>query len=244
MLDRLLSSDLIWRLGWMLLHSLWQLLLLGAATTLILALLSRQSAKLRYWIACCGLASCYAPLVAFFFLFPPHPDPETALSQRVNVTTPGGVPASEAPSNLGAAFEHSERPAEKPPALRGSAPAIASEPQALVKTPIAPQLTGARSRKPAFVWQLWVVGGWVTIVGFAFDPQPWRLVRCAAIEEERIRFQPERCHKTTPGIGGANASQSASSIVGVPPHRNAHDDRLAAARRAVARESRHGSLAR
>ncbi|MCA9071258.1 MAG: hypothetical protein KDA84_20160, partial [Planctomycetaceae bacterium] len=80
-------SDLAWRIGWTLVHSVWQLLLIGLLVGLVLALLSRRSANLRYGVACLGLASMYLPLIATFMLIPAPPhvpaDRITQSEQRV-----------------------------------------------------------------------------------------------------------------------------------------------------------------
>jgi hypothetical protein len=73
MIDSIFASDVAWRLGWTLLHSLWSILLIGALVSLILALLSRRTATLRYWVACCGMASLFVPLVASYLLAPQRP---------------------------------------------------------------------------------------------------------------------------------------------------------------------------
>ena len=73
MIDSILSTDLAWRLGWTLLHSVWQILLIGVLVGFLLAVCSRASANLRYWIACGGLASMFLPLVATFVAIPSQP---------------------------------------------------------------------------------------------------------------------------------------------------------------------------
>ena len=78
MFELLIESELVWRLGWTLLHSLWEILLVGAVVFLALALMSRQSAKVRYWTACCGLASFYIPLIATFIHAPQQPVDKSA----------------------------------------------------------------------------------------------------------------------------------------------------------------------
>jgi hypothetical protein len=58
--QELLSSPLVQRLGWMLLHSLWQGATVAGLLGLCLALLARRSAQARY------LAACIAMTVMFF----------------------------------------------------------------------------------------------------------------------------------------------------------------------------------
>ena len=73
MIHDILSSDLTWRLGWTLLHSIWQILLIWGVTGLLLTLLARQSANARYLVACCGMAAFYLPLAVTFVLVPSRP---------------------------------------------------------------------------------------------------------------------------------------------------------------------------
>jgi hypothetical protein len=61
------SSILVSRLGWTLLHSLWQILAIACVVGIVLSVLSRRAARLRYAIACAGLAAVYVPLVATFY---------------------------------------------------------------------------------------------------------------------------------------------------------------------------------
>jgi len=70
----LLHSDLVWRMGWTLLHSIWLLLAIGALGGLLLALLSKRSAALRYAVACSGLAAMIISVfVTFAVIEPPNP---------------------------------------------------------------------------------------------------------------------------------------------------------------------------
>lgn len=71
MINDLISTDLVWRLGWTLLHSVWQILVIGLLVALGL-LLARKSTTVRYWISCCGLVLMYVPMVVTFaFISPP-----------------------------------------------------------------------------------------------------------------------------------------------------------------------------
>ncbi|MBV7538001.1 M56 family metallopeptidase [Duganella sp. sic0402] len=53
-------SSFIFALGLTLMHFLWQGLLLGCATAVILTLLRNSRAEYRYIVACCGLLACLA----------------------------------------------------------------------------------------------------------------------------------------------------------------------------------------
>lgn len=87
-----LTDDLAWRLGWMLIHSVWQLALIGSLVALVLTMLSRCSANLRYQVACVGLASMYLPLACTFLLIPARP-----IDERPVDTSTFPTPASLLP---------------------------------------------------------------------------------------------------------------------------------------------------
>jgi hypothetical protein len=91
MIQIFLSSDLAWRLGWTLLHSVWQIAALGGVVGLTLSLSTRTSANVRYAVACCGMAAMLVPLVTTFVLVARRPM-DVALveqGQRAQVTYPG-----------------------------------------------------------------------------------------------------------------------------------------------------------
>jgi len=78
MLRDILSQQVVHKLGWTLLHSLWQ----GGVVVLLLAVLLRvlrkSSANLRYVIACLGLAVIVLlPVVTFYIVPAPTPDVES-----------------------------------------------------------------------------------------------------------------------------------------------------------------------
>lgn len=68
MIEGLHEIDLMWRLGWTLLHSVWQILLIGLFTALALQMTSRRSPSVRYLIGCTGLAALNVPLIATFLM--------------------------------------------------------------------------------------------------------------------------------------------------------------------------------
>ena len=55
MLEAMLGSGAVYALGWALVQFLWQGALVGAATGVVLALLSGQDARIRYGVACMSL---------------------------------------------------------------------------------------------------------------------------------------------------------------------------------------------
>ena len=86
-LDQILAADWITRLGWVLLHSLWEIALLTAVLALLLSLLRRGGANLRYLVECGGLAiMAIAPIVTYGLL-PGSLAPDVAASAIVEEGT-------------------------------------------------------------------------------------------------------------------------------------------------------------
>ena len=56
-LSELLSSAIVQRLGWTLLHSVWQFALIAILLSALLAALRKRSANTRYLAACVGLVA-------------------------------------------------------------------------------------------------------------------------------------------------------------------------------------------
>ncbi|MEM7315525.1 MAG: M56 family metallopeptidase, partial [Planctomycetota bacterium] len=162
MISSLLFSDLVWRLGWTLLHSLWQLVAIGAFAAFVVGLLSRQSANVRYRVACCGMAFFYVPLIATFVLIPPRPvtdtspveDSDVAMLSDVSTDETTVALATNTVSSLGMSGNRSTEVANIPETRE---PLKSTE-------KVAPsdytQLTDKAS-----VWLPWVVGVWGSAVG-------------------------------------------------------------------------------
>lgn len=202
--SRSFVSDLVWRLGWTLLHSVWQLLVIGALVGLTLALLSRRSANLRYWIACLGMAGFYLPLVATF-VFAPAP-PSVAPVEPI-AETPVSVPETEtlvATPTIQPTIEvaPSETPIPVPPPIPVSEPIAPvsppqispAEPPAL-PTPTPPTPWFSQVLSP---WLVWIVGGWLAVVGLLslWNIGGWiviqrvrKLATCPATESLCIRLR-------------------------------------------------------
>ena len=79
MIDALTASPVAWATARALVAFVWQGAVIGAVTAIALVLLRRRTARLRYLIACTGLAAlCAAPVATGFLLF----DPDRAIVQR------------------------------------------------------------------------------------------------------------------------------------------------------------------
>jgi serine protease AprX len=77
-LQQITSCGCVHRLGWTLLHSLWQVAIAGALVAILLKVLSRHSASIRYLVACVGLAVMFLPLLATYWLLPASVGPRAA----------------------------------------------------------------------------------------------------------------------------------------------------------------------
>lgn len=78
----LLSETMIERLGWVLLHTLWQFSLIAALTLSLLRMLKRASASLRYAFLICTMAACVVVPVVMWFSLPTEPTGIASTAQR------------------------------------------------------------------------------------------------------------------------------------------------------------------
>jgi len=163
MIDLLRSSDFVWRLGWTLLHSLWQILAVSVIASFVLAILSRHSANTRYWVACSSLALFFAPMVATFVLIPSMPTSEAeVVAAPEEETNPSSREVNPAPETHTLAPTLPSLPKENP----NSEVAIVSVPSDLPQD--SEQVVSSNSDAPSaevgFAWLHWIVGGWGIMV--------------------------------------------------------------------------------
>jgi beta-lactamase regulating signal transducer with metallopeptidase domain/LysM repeat protein len=88
-LEDILSQEIVHKLGWTLLHSVWQGCVVALLLVVLLRVLRKSSANLRYLIACLGLAVIVLlPVVTFYVVPAPAPtsDLESVSSSPVPVT--------------------------------------------------------------------------------------------------------------------------------------------------------------
>ncbi|MFO0940749.1 MAG: M56 family metallopeptidase [Pirellulales bacterium] len=98
----LVSESTMERLGWVLLHTLWQFLSIAVLALILLRVLSRSSAGLRYAILVCSIAGCVvAPVVTWFSLQVDSVRVATVI--QTNAIEP--VPIESMPSQLGSSNE-------------------------------------------------------------------------------------------------------------------------------------------
>ena len=73
-LTTLLSEQMVQRVGWVLIHFLWQGFAVAAVGWCVLKMLGKQSSNTRYIAACIGLAlMAAAPVVTFMLTAPDAP---------------------------------------------------------------------------------------------------------------------------------------------------------------------------
>ena len=87
-LQQVLSSECVHCWGWTLLHSLWQMAIVGTLVTLLLGFLHRRSANLRYVIACVGLAAMFLSPLATYCLMPKAACPAMVLASTPTTVSP------------------------------------------------------------------------------------------------------------------------------------------------------------
>lgn len=163
---RVLTADLIEPVGWMLVHSVWQLACLAAVLAWLLRLLQGCSAQLRYALSALVLfAMVLAPAVTFWRMLPgpkPHsPVMSAADQQKLDSLSQGEL--SHQPSFWGD-FRQS---ISQPPSIIVPEPKPAGD-SATGETP----RTWAQSALPWLVglWvigvlglSIWNIGGWIAV---------------------------------------------------------------------------------
>ncbi len=128
LLQQILQAPAAHRLGWTLLHVLWQGACIAALLAMAMVLLRRRSANARYLVACVALALMVAaPIVTYSFVAAP---PAT-------VQTAGPTPPAPQPGPAAEVSRAAEPPPPVPP-VRGGHEAVASPPVPIAVTDEAP----------------------------------------------------------------------------------------------------------
>ena len=153
MLEKPFLSDLVWRLGWTLLHSLWEVLLVGATVALALSMLARKSANIRYWVACCGMASLYIPLIPTFVSAPTRP----TVTAGVTVQTDGDVPVDD--------IEDLQIVTNVELGTDAVVSVTSSEVQQVQSSAKLPAVIPINPTDSVSAWLPWIVGAWLAVVG-------------------------------------------------------------------------------
>ncbi len=176
-LDQILAADWITRLGWTLLHSLWEIALVAAVLALLLSALRRGSANMRYLAACGGLAIMAIVPILTFSVLPESQAPDITAAAPAEETTPKDIAATEdiaaVPAEDIAAVEKgmentgvfvSGHPGEEPPVTSPPITAVASAaPQPTAEEPATDKPQESSLQRIAAVlspWMPWCVVAW------------------------------------------------------------------------------------
>lgn len=159
-------TDVVSRLGWTLLHSVWQFSLIGMLVAIAIKLASRRSANLRYLISCCGLALMFVALVITFGfvshqiepLFDGPPQLATQEMEFDLTTEPRQIESSVGAST----FELPSPQFKAAKGWGGSNPTIWESLQ-MATNPWLPWLVGSWSLGVAAL-SVWNVGGWLVVL--------------------------------------------------------------------------------
>ncbi|MFN0053010.1 MAG: PQQ-binding-like beta-propeller repeat protein [Planctomycetales bacterium] len=161
-------NEFVERLGWVLIHSLWQFVLVALLAGLVVRLLRRRTASLRYIVLVASLAASLGGPIATWHLLPKRSTPRHTLAEEL----PTGVAAADDPR---ADFpDVDEFPLESPSLALGNqtsiepfeanaavSPMLEAAPARSFATPSEPELgwmeRGALLLRP---WLGWIVTGW------------------------------------------------------------------------------------
>ena len=189
------GSEIIYRLGWTLVHSLWLGAVVGVAFAVTMVLLRRRSAGLRYLAGCAALVLMVAAPVGTFLGVrapgPGHevtPPPVSVAAGRLDVPmdTPP-VPMAPSAGPFSESAEPVQRSVAPAPTRVGPLPAayrrVQEKPAAIEETPWT--IRARQAVEPAL---LWVVLGWAAgVMGLSV----WQLAGCmAASRLKRLATQP------------------------------------------------------
>lgn len=176
LLENLLTPGTIERLGWMLVHILWQATAVAILLALFLRLLRNGSADVRYGIACAALALIVAlPIITMQLMKTPGPAAEAG-PPRVVVTLP---PEEPTPRPAGTMIEVGE---EMPASMPASTPRLAAD-LPVPAVPLRERIVSALEPALPYVVLGWLVG----VLGLS----AWHLGGWAQLQRLRRRMVRE-----------------------------------------------------
>jgi len=170
-LDQILAADWITRLGWTLLHSLWEIALVAAVLALVLSSLRHGSANVRYLASCGGLAVMAILPIVTFGILPDYQAPDAMASAPVEQETPKEIAAVPVENTTTAAIgmedrgvsvlEHTgaHRPVVSPP-VTVVAPAALRPTADVLATNKSQQSSLQRIARVLSPWMPWCVVSW------------------------------------------------------------------------------------
>ncbi|HVS73253.1 MAG TPA: carboxypeptidase regulatory-like domain-containing protein [Phycisphaerae bacterium] len=144
LLHSLLISPLVNRLGWTLLHSLWQLAAIALLAALLLQLAAHRSAAARYLLAAAAYTLMPLALIITFLALAPETPATSPAPTAVSVTTPTALPSL-----------HLAPPANSPAFPTPVTPQLPASPSIPPAVPIAHRLTPLL---PPIAVTLWLLG--------------------------------------------------------------------------------------
>ena len=177
-IDLLLTSEIVHRLGWTLIHSLWQGVLVAALLAIVLALIPRRMANARYWCNCLALFAMLTAFGATAVVIPERPA-AVAAGDVYQELAAGGEPlgetlteTSQSPALAGNYGDNPAGSARNTPTGEADAPASAS---ATPDTIASWYQRTAGFVQPAIGWlvpawlagvlalSVWHLGGWIAV---------------------------------------------------------------------------------
>ena len=168
-LQQFFSTELVFRLGWVLIHSLWQGALIAGLLWTVLAVLRRISPQWRYLASTVAITLMLIGMVVTFCLVTPpapmRPQAWVPVAAQERLVKP-------APAVTNQPTPATPDPIDKPLALQPAIVAIPS-PQSVLPTPRSPMSSLAQRIEPAIPWvviawalgvallSVWNLGGWI-----------------------------------------------------------------------------------
>ncbi|HVX85522.1 MAG TPA: carboxypeptidase regulatory-like domain-containing protein [Phycisphaerae bacterium] len=195
-LHSLLTSPLINRLGWTLLHSLWQLAAIALLAAILLQLAAHRSAAARYLLASAAYTLMPLALIITFLALAPETPATSSASTAVSVTTPTSLPAPL----------HLAHPANSPAFPSPVTPQLPASPSIPPAVPIAHRLAPLLPPLAVTLWLLGILllslrnlGAWIALLRLRSlsTPAPLLLQNRLASLAARLRLSRPLALATT-----------------------------------------------
>ena len=152
-LIRLLNEPAMQRLGWVLIHFLWQGAVIGLVMVVAMRVMARASAQARYVVLCAGLLACAAaPVITWVVV---ARDTAPAVAASAGVADFGLSPAPVAETNLHGGSDGAQVPVSPAPASAVVIPATATTKAA---TPWRVVVMQALDRVSPYAVPFWLAG--------------------------------------------------------------------------------------
>ncbi len=177
----LLDSIIVERIGWTLVHSVWQIAIVAVVVTAVTLVSARHRASVRYFVLCAGMLACIAIPIGTFAAYRSEFEPTESIKEsRGKPTSPRELASEslvrrESSANLDSALTPADTPTIQPATIAttrtsaeqtfatfGTGDAHATNPGQAVQTPGELPMFARVSRAlnawlPTIFW-LWIVG--------------------------------------------------------------------------------------